>query len=147
MSTSTGAGNARSSVSALFAALLLLPLPAIAQDTLPQPVEKWFAALRSVDRIAFGELMAKDAVIELRSLKFSQTREEFIAALDNWQELAGDTEITARPVSVGDGSTTVQVCYRRPSEAWTNLEVIRHRDGFVTGAVQERIAEDCAGFD
>lgn len=133
-----------------FAALACLQIcgatPLAAQE-LPEPVAKWFTALRSVDRIGFGELMHNDATVELKSPGFTQTKGEFIEALDNWQEIAGDIEITARPVSVTDASASVQVCYRRPSEAWTNLEVYTFADGFITGSVQERISEDCAGFD
>lgn len=132
------------------AATLLLAacaFPAVSQEQLPKPVAKWFEALGAVDRIAFGELIAADAVIELRSLSFSQTKSEYIGALDNWEELSADTEIRTRPVSEREGGTTVQVCYRRPSEAWTNLEVFGFSNGFITGVVQERIADDCAGFD
>ena len=127
--------------------LLTCAFPAASQEQLPKPVVEWFEALGAVDRIAFGELIAADAVIELRSLSFSQTKAEYIEALDNWEEFAADTEILTRPVSEREGGTTVQVCYRRPSEAWTNLEVFTFSDGFITGVVQERIADDCAGFE
>jgi hypothetical protein len=58
--------------------------PARADDAL---LERWYAALFDADREAISELLSDDATIRLEDLGVTQTKTEFIAALDEWEEI------------------------------------------------------------
>jgi hypothetical protein len=63
---------------------LLLPVSlALAQNSL---LDRWYTALFDVNRLAIADLLADDAVITLEDLGVTQTKAEFIEALDEWED-------------------------------------------------------------
>ncbi len=130
---------------ALAAFACLLAMAAQAQE-LPQTVSRWYDALRTGDSAAFGQLIAADAVIELKASGIVQTREEFIASLDDWAELAAQGQMLVRPVSASENEAVAEVCYRFPGAERMNRESFTLADGKVTRLVQEEAGTGCPGF-
>ncbi len=130
---------------ALLALACLLAVPAQAQE-LPQIVSRWYDALRTGDSAAFGELVADAASIELKASGIVQTRDEFIASLDDWAQLATQGQILVRPVSATQNEAVAEVCYRFPGAERMNRETFSLADGKVTRLVQEEAGAGCPGF-
>lgn len=110
----------------------------------PQEVERWFGALGSVNRRDFEELIADGTIIVLKDLGVEQTKNEFIAALDEWEKSTRDASIVYRYESIEEGSASVLVCYRFTSNEQLNLESFTYSNGLITGSVQEFKGADCA---
>lgn len=110
----------------------------------PREVERWFGALGSVNRRDFEELIADDTIIVLKDLGVEQTKNEFIAALDEWEKSTLDANIVYRYESIEEGSASVLVCYRFTSNEQLNLESFTYSNGLITGSVQEFKGADCA---
>ncbi len=130
----------------LLAAFMAATFPALSQEQMPEPVLKWFAALGAVDRPAFVELISEDAVIALKDLGVEQTRDEFIAALDEWERTTRDAVILSRLVEIGEGEAVVEVCYRFSQNEQFNVETFFHSADQITGSVQESRGPVCEGF-
>jgi|GEM_PF-568223 len=109
----------------------------------PQQVERWFAALGSVNKREFNALIADDAVIVLKDLGVDQTKQEFISALAEWQRLTRGANIIYRYVAIEDNTVTVNVCYRFRSNEQLNQESFTFDDEQITGSVQEFKGDDC----
>lgn len=130
----------------MLAASLAAASPAMPQEQMPVPVLQWFAALGAVDRPAFAELITEDAVIALKDLGVEQTRDEFIAALDEWERTTRDAIILSRLVEIGEGEAVVEVCYRFSENEQFNVETFFHSADQITGSVQESRGPVCEGF-
>jgi len=109
----------------------------------PQEVERWFAALGSVNKREFDELIAENAKIVLKDLGVEQTKQEFISALAEWQRLTRGANIIYRYVSIDGNSVAVNVCYRFKSNEQLNLEVFTFGDEQITGSVQDFVGNKC----
>lgn len=113
-------------------------------------LKAWFFALERVEREVFSEIIADDAVIEIRDLDLTQTKDEFIASLDEWSEAADGAVIKFR---VGENpaptetSATAFVCYLFPHNTLFSEEIFEFRDDQIIASVQEAKGEDCLGFD
>ncbi|MEZ5873038.1 MAG: hypothetical protein R3D32_14595 [Nitratireductor sp.] len=116
------------------------------QSPLPDPVDTWYEALQSADRETFDQIIAEAAVIELKYLDISQTKDEFIESMDNWEEIADSVTIETKTVTSGNGNITVDVCYRFPDNERLNSESFVFSDGLIRSSVQELKAETCDGF-
>ncbi|HSO46327.1 MAG TPA: nuclear transport factor 2 family protein [Rhizobiaceae bacterium] len=128
-----------------FALACLLAVPAHAQE-LPQIVSRWYDGLRTGDAATFGELIAEGASIELKASGIVQTRDEFIASLDDWAQLATQGQILVRPVSATPDEAVAEVCYRFPGAERMNRETFSLAGGKVTRLVQEEAGAGCPGF-
>ena len=113
----------------------------IASDT--SIVDKWYSALKTSNRTAFSTLIGEDAKIELKSLEIVQTREEFIDALDNWEDASGELTLIRKIKSVTETTASVEVCYRFPSNSFMNLETFEFADSQVFLQIQEKIKDEC----
>ena len=110
----------------------------------PAEVERWFAALGSVNKRDFRKLIAEDAKIVLKDLGIEQTKEEFIASLEEWQRLTRGANIIYKYQSIEDNSATALVCYRFQSNEQLNLEQFTFSGALITGSVQELKGKSCA---
>ena len=77
----------------LFLTTFLIAVQTATADTLSR-VDRWYLALRTVERPVFQELLSADAVIDLRTLGVVQDKSEFIESLDYWEDVAGDLFIS-----------------------------------------------------
>ena len=121
--------------------------PALATEDIivepPQQVERWFAALGSVSRRDFKELIADDAIIALRDLGVEQTKDEFIAALPQWARATRKANIIYRYETIEDGEASALVCYRFKSNEQLNVESFTFNAEQITGSVQEAKGDNC----
>jgi hypothetical protein len=115
--------------------------PAFAGDS--NVVDRWYQALRSNDRAAFGELMTEDARIFLNQLGVVQSRDDFIESLDTWEEVSADVQIYVSLDRVDEERLIARVCYQFPENSYTNSEIFSFDDGKIFQQVQERIQEGC----
>lgn len=123
-------------------------LSTIATAATPQGalVEKWYQALAAIDRAAFGEIIADDAVILLGDLDMEQTKAEFIESLDEWQDAMKVSSIRHKIEDAGPESISVVVCYAFPDNETLGREVFRFENDRIKESVQSTIADSCADF-
>lgn len=119
---------------------------AVAQSSL---LDRWYTALFDVNRVAIADLLADDAVINLEDLGVSQTRDEFIASLDEWEEAVKDANIAwqlEEGAIADDGQATALVCYQFPDNELLIREVFVFRDGKIAGSTQTTAGDSCEAF-
>ncbi len=109
----------------------------------PQVVERWYAALGSVNRRNFGELISDDAKIVLKDLGIEQTKQEFITALTEWNRVTRNANIIYRYQTIEEGTASALVCYRFRSNEQLNLESFTFSGEQITGSVQEFKGDSC----
>ena len=129
----------------LFATVALSPALAAEEIVVepPQQVERWYAALGSVNRREFKELIADDAIIALKDLGIDQTKDEFIAALPQWARATRKANIIYRYEAIEDGEASALVCYRFESNEQLNVESFTFNADQITGSVQEAKGDNC----
>jgi len=107
-------------------------------------VNQWYGAMKTSNRAVFQEMLAADASIEIRPLEITQTKSEFIEALDNWEEITGDLTLIIRGSgATGETSAQARVCYRFSENSYLNEENFTFLDGKVTGYIQTRLEDEC----
>jgi hypothetical protein len=137
----------RPAILAILAAIFAFPGSGHAGET-EGLLERWYAALRSADRAAFEALLAPEARIEIRQFDLVQSTAEFIESLDAWEEAVEGATIEHRLQENTDAQDEAQtlVCYHFPSNAELVRETFRLAAGRVAYQLQEKVADDCAGF-
>lgn len=134
---------------ALFAACLVAIL-ASAGGSLAQPqqrvVDDWYTALAAADRERLSALLDQQAKILLSDLGVEQSKTEFLAALDEWQQAVAGSTIRHRLEGTAGDVTTVLACYAFPANAVLMRETFRLRAGLIVENVQTPIAESCDGY-
>jgi len=109
----------------------------------PPQVERWYAALGGVSRRQFEELIADDAKIVLKDLGVEQSKQEFITALDEWENSTKNANIIFRYEAIEDNSASVLVCYRFDSNEQLISESFTFNTSEITGSVQEFKSDNC----
>lgn len=130
----------------LVCGLLLPASSALAQNSL---LDRWYSALFDVNRIALADLLAEDAVINLEDLGVTQTKAEFVEALDEWEDVVKDANLAwqIEDGTVSDLTTaTVLVCYQFPDKELLIREVFEFRDSAIISSVQTTIGDTCENF-
>lgn len=128
--------------SALVLFALLMGIQSAFADT-SRFIDRWYDALRIVNRATFNTLLADEATIELKQLGVEQDKEEFVESLDYWEDIAGDLFISPNIVSSSDQLIEVDVCYRFPSNSHTNRETFHIKGGLIVRQIQEKLREGC----
>ncbi len=116
------------------------------QYSLSPVVQRWFQALTTVDRREFNKLLAEDAKIELRDLGITQTKAEFIEALDNWEDATKGAILLTRPLTSIGGKDVIETCYRFEENEQLNRETYISSQEVITSVIQELIGDKCVGF-
>ena len=133
---------------AVFAlAMAVTPLSSVhsATNTIetPQEVERWFVALGGVNRSTFRNLIADNALINLKDLGIIQTKNEFIASLDEWAVATKEASLVYRYQAISDNNAVVQVCYRFKYNETLSVEKFTFSDEKITSSVQEKMGNNC----
>lgn len=131
---------------ALAVTLAIAPSSVQASEAL---LERWYAALFAVDRPAIEELLDDQAMIELEDLGVTQTKAEFIAALDEWEEIARDTNLAWQldpETEASDIQATALVCYRFSDNELMIREAFSFENALIVRSVQSTIGESCDDF-
>src|SRR5580765_7983388 len=87
------------------AALLFSLVPARADDG--ALIDRWYSALLVADRTELSELLADDVRIKLDDLGVVQSKQEFIASIDEWKGAVAGAAIRHRVEKSEAGVTTV----------------------------------------
>ncbi|NGN42072.1 nuclear transport factor 2 family protein [Mesorhizobium sp. CGMCC 1.15528] len=126
------------------ATVLLFPgLPAFADEAV---VERWYAALVTVDEDTLSSLLAEDAEMKLLDLGVVQSKPEFLASLDEWREAAHGLVVRYRIEGVTEGATMVLACYDFPANHVLMRETFAISGERIAKNVQMRLAENCEAY-
>jgi hypothetical protein len=128
--------------SAAAAILVLFSLPSLADTT--EIMDRWYAALMKPDREALSSMLAPDARITLEDLDLTQTRQEFIASMDEWEDAARGATVEYELDSEVDGVTTMLVCYTFPNDQLLMREAFTFEGALIASSTQTTVAEDCS---
>ncbi len=127
----------------LFASALAIPALA---DEPERVVQEWYQRLSKSDIAGLAGLFAPDAVFHTEASGKSQSREEFIAYMDEARDILANAEIRHKLQEKNETSITMIVCYDFQPGFTLNQETYSIADGKIVGARQKRLAEDCNGF-
>lgn len=125
------------------AAVMFAALEAVAQESI---VDRWYAALLQADRAALMELLTDDATIRLDDLGVTQSKDEFIASMNEWQSAVKGAAIRHRIDSEAGDTVAVLACYDFPNNDMAMRETFTTRDGRIVANTQMTIGEDCDGI-
>ncbi|MER9307587.1 nuclear transport factor 2 family protein [Mesorhizobium sp. M0293] len=135
--------NLRSTV--LTAAALLIAIIAARADD-RAIISRWYSALLVADRTELSDLLADDVRIKLDDLGVVQSKQEFIASIDEWKGAVAGAAIRHRIEKSEGGVTTVVACYDFPNNDMLMQETFAVADNRITASSQAAIAENCDGF-
>ncbi|TRC73864.1 nuclear transport factor 2 family protein [Mesorhizobium sp. WSM4307] len=135
--------NVRSAVFTA-AALLIAIIAARADDG--AIISRWYSALLVADRTELADLLADDVRIKLDDLGIVQSKQEFIAALDEWKGAVAGAEIRHRIEKSEGGITTVIACYDFPDNDMLMQETFAVAGNRITASSQAAIAENCEAY-
>ncbi|MER8376349.1 nuclear transport factor 2 family protein [Mesorhizobium sp. M1409] len=126
------------------AALLIATIAARADDR--AIISRWYSALLVADRTELSDLLADDVRIKLDDLGIVQSKQEFIASIDEWKDAVAGAAIRHRIEKSEGGVTTVVACYDFPNNDMLMQETFAVADNRITASSQAAIAENCDGF-
>jgi hypothetical protein len=109
-------------------------------------IGRWYAALLVADRTELSDLLADDVRIKLDDLGVVQTKQEFIASIDDWKGAVAGAEIRHRIEKTEGGVTTVTACYDFPNNDMLMQETFAIADNRITASSQATISENCDGY-
>jgi hypothetical protein len=132
------------SIAFAVAALLFSITSARADDS--AIISRWYSALLVADRTELSDLLADDVRIKLDDLGVVQNKQEFIAAIDEWQGAVAGAEIRHRIEKTEGGVTTVIACYDFPNNDMLMQETFAVTDNRIVASSQAAIAENCDGY-
>lgn len=132
------------SIAVAAAALLFSVISARADDG--ALIGRWYAALLVADRTELSDLLADDVRIKLDDLGVVQTKQEFIASIEDWQGAVAGAEIRHRIEKTEGGVTTVIACYDFPNNDALMQETFAIADNRITASSQAAIAENCDAY-
>ncbi|UCI20446.1 nuclear transport factor 2 family protein [Mesorhizobium sp. B2-1-8] len=127
------------------AALSLLAIMAARADD-RAIISRWYSALLVADRTELADLLADDVRIKLDDLGVVQSKQEFIASLDEWKGAVAGAAIRHRIEKSEGGVTTVIACYDFPHNDMLMQETFAVSDDRITASSQAAIAENCEGY-
>jgi len=132
--------------SAVFTATALLIAIAAARADDGAIISRWYSALLVADRTELADLLADDVRIKLEDLGVVQSKQEFIAALDEWKGAVAGAAIRHRIEKSEGGVTTVIACYDFPDNDMLMQETFAVTDNRITASSQAAIAENCEAY-
>ncbi|TIS58519.1 MAG: nuclear transport factor 2 family protein [Mesorhizobium sp.] len=109
-------------------------------------INRWYSALMVADRTELADLLADGVRIKLDDLGVVQSKQEFIASIDEWQGAVAGAEIRHRIEKSEGGVTTVIACYDFPSNDMLIQETFAVADNRITASSQASIAETCDDY-
>jgi hypothetical protein len=88
-------------------------------------------------------MLSPDVKVRLLDLNVVQSKDEFIASLDEWQKAAAGAAVKHRVVATDSDITTVLACYDFPANEVLMSETFRVVDNLLVENVQRMVAENC----
>ncbi|MGX5801507.1 nuclear transport factor 2 family protein [Bradyrhizobium sp. Arg314] len=130
----------------LVAATLLLASVVHASADDGAIIDRWYSALLVADRGELAELLADDVRMTLDDIGVVQTKQDFIASIDEWQGAVAGAAIRHRIEKSENGQTTVLACYDFPKNDTLMRETFSVAGGRITASTQRAVAQDCSGY-
>lgn len=124
----------------LVLSLLTSPIIAGGHTTI---VDQWYEALQQADETALAPLLAPNAEIVLQDLDIIQTREEFLASMEDWKAAIEGGELRHAITRTNDNMITVEVCYDFPENNILMEEIFSLDAGLISKQVQTQMSDDC----
>ncbi len=109
-------------------------------------IERWFSALLVADRTELSDLLSDDVRMKLDDIGVVQSKEDFIASIDEWQGAVAGAAIRHRIEKSEKGETTVLACYDFPNNDTLMRETFTVAGGRITASTQKAVAQDCSGY-
>ena len=109
-------------------------------------IDRWYSALLVADRTELSELLADDVRMKLNDIGVIQTKQDFIASIDEWQGAVAGATIRHRIEKSENGETTVLACYDFPSNDMLMRETFTVAGGHITASTQTAVAQDCSAY-
>ncbi|MDX8453539.1 DUF4440 domain-containing protein [Mesorhizobium sp. VK9D] len=109
-------------------------------------IDRWYSALLAADRGELAELLADDVRMTLDDIGVVQTKQDFIASIDEWQGAVAGATIRHRIEKSENGQTTVLACYDFPNNDTLMRETFTVAGGRITASTQTAVAQDCSGY-
>ena len=109
-------------------------------------IDRWYSALLVADRTELSDLLADDVRIKLDDLGVVQSKQEFIASIDEWKGAVAGAAIRHRIEKSEVGVTTVIACYDFPNNDMLMQETFAVAGNRITASSQAAIAGNCDGF-
>jgi hypothetical protein len=129
----------------LAAALLMSSLVRASADD-GAIIDRWYSALLVADRTELSELLADDVRMKLDDVGVVQTKQDFIASIDEWQGAVAGAAIRHRIEKSENGETTVLACYDFPGNDALMRETFTVAGGRIVASTQTVVAQDCSGY-
>ncbi len=130
----------------VIAVILLATLPVPADDAQNAIIESWYSALGTADRAVFDKILADDATVILEDIDTIQTKDEFLASLDEWKNAVRNAKVRHRIGGVEGDTMTVFVCYQFPANTTYTREIFNFRNGRIIESAQSSLGGACEGF-
>ncbi|MDG4876824.1 nuclear transport factor 2 family protein [Mesorhizobium sp. WSM4935] len=128
------------------AAALLLSTTVRASSDDGAIIDRWYSALLVADRTELSDLLADDVRMKLDDIGVVQTKEDFIASIDEWQGAVAGAAIRHRIEKSENGETTVLACYDFPSNDTLMRETFTVAGGRIIASTQTAVAQDCSAY-
>jgi len=109
-------------------------------------IDRWYSALLVADRSELRELLADDARMKLDDIGVVQTKQDFIASIDEWQGAVAGAAIRHRIEKSANGETTVLACYDFPGNDTLMRETFVVAGGRIIASTQTAVAQDCSDY-
>jgi hypothetical protein len=138
----------------LIACLALCGSPTYADNMATALIDRWYNALGTANSAEFADLLADGANITLDDLEVIQSKSDFIASLDEWEDANKGTTIRhsidtiiEHTLKSGEGTmVSVVVCYKFPSNEMLTQEDFAVEGDKIISSEQKTIADSCATF-
>lgn len=130
----------------LLSAALLMSTVARASADDGAIIDRWYSALLAADRTELSELLADDVRMKLDDVGIVQTKQDFIASIDEWQGAVTGAAIRHRIERSENGETTVLACYDFPSNDMLMRETFTVAGGRIVASTQTAVAQDCSAY-
>ncbi|WP_027169127.1 hypothetical protein [Mesorhizobium sp. WSM3224] len=130
----------------ILAATLLLSLIVRASADDGAVIDRWYSALLVADRTELAELLSDDVRLKLDDIGVVQTKQDFMASIDEWQGAVAGAAIRHRIEMSEGGQTTVLACYDFPNNDTLMRETFTVAGGRITASTQTAVAQDCSGY-
>ncbi|RAZ75324.1 nuclear transport factor 2 family protein [Mesorhizobium atlanticum] len=109
-------------------------------------IDRWYSALLVADRTELSDLLSDDVRMKLDDIGVVQTKEDFIASIDEWRSAVAGAAIRHRIEKSENGETTVLACYDFPNNDMLMRETFTVAGGRIVASTQTAVAQDCSGY-
>ncbi len=109
-------------------------------------IDRWYTALRTVNRAEIADLLSNKATITLGDMDIQQSKTEFLTSLDEWADAVKGSTIRHTIESDQRGKSAILVCYKFPDNMRLMRETFIFDRSKILDLSQETVADSCANF-